>query len=114
MAGKKHPKRGEIYWVDLDPAIGGETKKNRPGLIVSNDIGNEVSFVVMVAPITSKIKNIYPFEVKTSLKGKPAKIMLNQCKALDKSRLGEKIGDIDHDTMRNVEEAIRIVFGLNG
>ena len=112
MNGKKHPKRGEIYWVDLDPAIGEETKKTRPGLIVSNNIGNEVSSIVMVAPITSKVDNVYPFEVKTVLNGKPAKIMLNQCKALDKSRLKDKIGNVDSDTMRNAEEAIRIVFGL--
>ena len=39
----------------------GETRKIRPGLVVSNDIGNEVSLVIMVAPITSKIKNVYPF-----------------------------------------------------
>jgi mRNA interferase MazF len=113
MRGKEYPKRGEIYWVDLDPAIGGETQKIRPGLIVSNDIGNEVSLVVMVAPITSKVKNVYSFEVETSLKGKPAKIMLNQCKALDKSRLKDKIGTIDTCTMRAAEEAIKIVFGLS-
>lgn len=112
MSGEKNPKRGEIYWVDLEPAIGGETKKKRPGLIVSNDIGNEVSLIVMVAPITSKIKRVHPFEVKTLVNGKPAKIMLNQCKALDKSRLKDKIGNVDSDTLRNVEEAIKIVFGI--
>jgi len=112
MNGENYPKRGEIYWVDLDPAIGGETQKIRPGLIVSNDIGNEVSKVVMVAPITSKIKQVYPFEVKITLNKKPAKIMLNQCRALDKSRLQGKIGNIDAITMRSAGEAIKIVFGL--
>jgi len=112
MIGKGHPKRGEIYWVDLEPAIGGETKKIRPGLIVSNDVGNEVSLVIMVAPITSKVKQVYPFEVKITLNGKPAKIMLNQCKALDKSRLKEKIGFVDIDEMKQAEEAIKVVFGL--
>lgn len=113
MSGKWYPKRGEIYWVNLDPAIGGETQKTRPGLIVSNDIGNEASQIVMVAPITSKVKNVYPFEVKATLNGKPAKIMLNQCKALDKSRLKDKIGNVDDAIMRHAEEAIKIVFGLN-
>ncbi len=113
MSGKKHPKRGEIYWVDLEPAIGGETRKIRPGLIVSNDIGNEVSLVVMVAPITSKVNDVYQFEVKTIVNGKPAKIMLNQCKALDKSRLKDKVGNVNAATMREAEEAIKIVFGLN-
>jgi len=113
MSGDKFPKRGEIYWVVLDPAIGGETKKTRPGLIVSNNIGNEVSKVIMIAPITSKVKNIYPFEVKTTLNKKSAKIMLNQCKALDKSRLKEKIGEVDTITMKAVEDAIKIVFGID-
>lgn len=66
----------------------------------------------MIAPITSKIKQVYPFEVKITLEGKPAKIMLNQCKALDKSRLKEKITTVDLETMKHVEEAIKIVFEL--
>ncbi len=113
MSGKKFPKRGDIYWVELDPTKGKETQKTRPGLIVSNDIGNEVSNVVMIAPITSKTDNVYPFEVKISLKDKPAKIMLNQCRAIDKSRLKGKIDSIDSATMKNVVEAIKIVFAIN-
>ena len=112
MNGKKFPKRGEIYWVELDPARGGETQKTRPGLIVSNDVGNELSNVVMVAPITSKVRNIYPFEVKCILNGKPAKIMLNQCRALDKSRVLDKIDEVDHITLHAVIEAIKIVFAI--
>ena len=113
MTGKFSPKRGDVYWVDLDPAVGGETQKTRPGVIVSNDIGNEVSNVVMVAPITSKVKRVHPFEVQIILNGKPAKIMLNQCRALDKSRLQGKISSIDSIGMRSAEEAIKIVFGLS-
>lgn len=113
-SGKKFPKRGEIYWTNLDPTIGGETKKRRPGLIVSNDLGNESSSVVMVAPISSKIKDkIYPFEVQFILNGMPSKIMLNQCRALDKSRLEQRMDIIDQLTMDAVEDAIRVVFGLN-
>lgn len=113
MNSKKYPRRGEIYWVDLDPAMGGEVQKTRPGLVVSNDIGNEVSLIVTIAPITSQVKHVYPFEVATTLKNRPAKIMLNQCKALDKSRLKEKIGEIDAAAMRAVEEAIKIVFAIH-
>ncbi|MEI8365095.1 MAG: type II toxin-antitoxin system PemK/MazF family toxin [Parachlamydiaceae bacterium] len=113
MSGKQFPERGEIYWTNLEPTLGGETKKIRPGLIVSNNIGNEVSSVVMVAPITSKVKQVYPFEVQITLRGKPAKIMLNQCRAVDKSRLSDTIGEIDAEAMRAVEESIRVVFALN-
>jgi mRNA interferase MazF len=110
---KDFPKRGEIYWVNLDPTIGSETKKTRPALIVSNDIGNENSHVVIVAPITSKVKNVYPFEVEVTVNKKPGKIMLNQCRAIDKSRLSGKIDIIDHEKMKAVEDALKIVFSLN-
>ncbi|NGX60084.1 MAG: Endoribonuclease EndoA [Chlamydiae bacterium] len=115
MSGRKNdfPKRGDIYWVNLDPTIGGETKKTRPALIISNDIGNETSKIVIVAPITSKVKNVYPFEVKTFVNGKAAKVMLNQCRAVDKSRLITKIGSIEQKNMKSAEDAIKIVFGLN-
>ncbi len=113
MVRGKCPGRGEIYWVNLDPAVGSETKKTRPALILSNDIGNELSEIVIVAPITSKIKNVYLFEVKIVLKGRPGKIMLNQCRAVDKLRLKEKIGEIPPEVMKEVDEAIKIVFAIN-
>ena len=115
MSGKNKdfPKRGGIYWVNFDPTVGSETKKTRPALIVSNDIGNENSPIVIVAPITSKIKNIYPFEVEVTVSGKPGKILLNQCRAIDKSRLTQKIDSIDLETMKAVEDALKIVFSLN-
>ena len=112
MSGKNTPKRGDIYWTELEPTRGGETKKTRPALIVSNDIGNELSSVVMIAPITSKIARVYPFEVKTVVDGKDAKIMLNQCRAVDKSRLGQKMGTIDTHTLQEVVTAIKVVFGI--
>ena len=112
MNGKKFPRRGEIYWADLDPTIGTEIQKTRPALIVSNDDANEFSNLVMIAPITSKIKRVFPFEVKIPLKGKNSKILLNQCRAIDKFRLSGKIGEVDIRTMEAVENAIRIVFGL--
>ncbi|MGZ3634054.1 MAG: type II toxin-antitoxin system PemK/MazF family toxin [Parachlamydiaceae bacterium] len=112
MSGKLYPKRGEIYWVDLDPTIEGETQKLRPGLIVSNDIGNEVSQVIIIAPITSKVKNIYSFEVKIFLKGKPAKVMLNQCRAVDKSRLKAKI-DLYRSKLKNWIYGFEKTSGFN-
>jgi mRNA interferase MazF len=115
MSGKKNdfPKRGEIYWVNFDPTVGGETRKTRPALVVSNDIGNEMSSLVIVAPITSKVKNIYPYEVKVSIDEKLGKIMLNQCRAVSKSRLSRKIDVADQETMRSVEDALKIVFALS-
>ena len=113
MTGRSFPKRGEVYWVDLEPSVGGETKKIRPCLIVSNDIGNEVSNVVTIAPITSKVYRIYPFEVEVNVDDKKAKVMLNQCRAIDKSRIGKKITSFDQPTMKAVEESIKLVFSIS-
>jgi len=116
MASKKNsprfPKRGEVYWVDLEPVRGGETQKKRPGLVVSNNIGNEFSNIVMVAPITSNVNRVYPTEAETTIAGKPAKIMVHQCRALDKSRLLNKIDTVDQKTMTLVASAIEVVFAL--
>jgi len=110
--GKNYPKKGEIYWVALDPTIGSETQKKRPGLIVSSNKFNEYSKVVTIGPITSQVKKIHPFEVSVNVNGKAGKVMLNQCRAIDKARLGEKIDDIDPMVMPFVLDAIRLVFDL--
>ncbi len=105
--GKGFPKRGEVYWVSLDPTLGDETRKKRPALIISNDLGNEYTNIVIVAPITSNASRIYQVETKVIVDGKIAKIMLQQCRAVDKSRLGEKIEEVADEIMEDVEKALK-------
>ena len=112
-SGKKFYRRGEVYWVNLDPTVGSETRKKRPCLIVSNDIMNEMTDMVVVAPITSQVKRVYVSEVKTTVAKKTGKVMLHQCRAVDKSRLKEKLDHLDFDVMHLVDEAIKEVFGLS-
>lgn len=100
------PKRGDIYWIKLDPTIG------RPCLILSNNSQNKKGLRVIAAPITSKIKNIYPFESKLILKGRECKVLLDQIRALDKKRVGQKITSIDQEAMFDVEEALKIALAL--
>lgn len=112
--GLNFPKRGEVYWVNLDPTVGSEIRKKRPALIVSNDEGNEFSSVVIIAPITSqKARKKYPFEVQTKIKQKEARILLNQCRAIDKKRIGNKLDKVSDTIMRDVEAAIRVVFSIH-
>jgi mRNA interferase MazF len=107
-------KRGDVYWVALDPTIGSEINKTRPGLIVSNDVASQCARVLLIAPITSKkVDIIHPFEVAISLNGKQGKVLLNQCRAIDKRRLVRKIASTDAATMKLVDEAIKIAFGLS-
>ena len=108
----KFPLRGDVYWVSLDPTIGTEIKKTRPALIVSNDIGNENSNRVIVAPITSKIGKIYPFQVQIILKDKEGKVLLDQIRTVDKTRLGRKEGSVNVDTMGEIDQALKFVLSL--
>lgn len=109
----KQPKRGDVYWVNLDPTIGSEINKRRPCLIISNDVGNEVSRRVIVAPITSSVKEIYPFEVKVEIQERKGKALLDQVRAIDKQRLCGKIATLDLDTMKNVDKALKVSLGLS-
>ncbi|MFC1567018.1 type II toxin-antitoxin system PemK/MazF family toxin [bacterium] len=109
---KIFPHRGDVYWVKLDPVIGTETKKTRPGLILSNNIGNEVSSRVIIAPITSKIKNVYPFETSITINKKSNKVMLDQIRVIDKQRLDNFIDAISDKEMVDVEKSLRLVLDL--
>lgn len=110
--GSEFPKRGDIYWVDLDPTVGSEIKKTRPGLIISNDDNNELSDRVIIAPITSTVRKIYPFEVQIELEEKPRKILLDQLRCVDKLRLRKKISSLNFMIMQQVDEAIKISLAL--
>lgn len=86
--------RGEVYWVSLDPALGTEIRKTRPALVVSPDDMNAALPRVIVAPITSKGQ---PLGCRPELvfDGKPARVLLDQIRCVDKARLARKLGAID-------------------
>ncbi len=86
-------KRGEVYWVNLDPTIGTEIRKTRPALIISPDDINAVLPRVIVAPLTSKGQPL-GCRPEVEFKGKPSRILLDQICTVDKQRLGAKMGDI--------------------
>ena len=111
MAGK-HPKRGDIYWVFFDPSKGTEVQKTRPAVVISNDMFNKNLNRVIVAPITSNVKNIFDFDCEVVVQGKNGKIMLDQLRTVDKTRLGNKIDSLDSKTLENLETALKITFNL--
>lgn len=113
MKRRLHPQRGDIYWVRLDPVIGTEIAKTRPAVIISNDVGNEVSDRVIVAPVTSKRRVIFPFEVALDLDGKEGKILLDQIRSIDKVRLAKKIGSCDQEIIDQIDEALKLVLSLS-
>lgn len=111
MTGKS-PKRGDIYWVSFDPSQGTEVQKTRSAVVISNDMFNENLNRVIVAPITSNIQNIFDFDCAVTVQGKKGKIMLDQLRTIDKSRLVSKIETIDSQTLEHLEETLKITFNL--
>lgn len=86
--------RGEVYWVNLDPTIGTEIKKTRPALVVSPDDMNLALPRVLIAPLTSKGQSL-GCRPELTFEGKPARILLDQLRCVDKRRLGTRMGAID-------------------
>lgn len=86
-------RRGDVYWVNLDPTVGSEIRKTRPALVISPDDMNAALPRVIVAPLTSKA---HPLGCRPQLVfgGKQATILLDQLRTVDKARLGERIGRI--------------------
>lgn len=87
-------KRGEVYWVNLDPTVGTEIKKTRPALIVSPDDLNDALPRVIIAPLTSKSQAL-GCRPQVKFDGRNARILLDQIRAVDKRRLLGKMGIID-------------------
>ncbi len=86
-------RRGEVYWVNLDPTIGTEIKKTRPALVISPDDLNAALPRVIIAPLTSQGQPL-GCRPEVSFAGKPARILLDQLRSVDKRRLAEKMGEI--------------------
>ena len=86
-------KRCEVYWVNLDPTQGSEIRKTRPGLVVSPDDMNQVLPRVIIAPLTSAGQPL-GCRPEVRFKGKRARILLDQVRAVDRKRLGKRVGVI--------------------
>jgi mRNA interferase MazF len=109
-------RRGEIWTVDLEPVVGSEQRKARPALIIQNDIGNLYSPVLIVAALTSGEDARYDVQVAVKapeggLHGNSL-VLLNQIRMIDKRRVGRYWGQLSPQTMRRVDEAIKISLGL--
>ncbi|MDQ2085611.1 type II toxin-antitoxin system PemK/MazF family toxin [Herbivorax sp. ANBcel31] len=110
-------RRGDIFYADLSPVVGSEQGGVRPVLIVQNDIGNKYSPTVIASAITSQInKAKLPTHIELNAKDygipRDSVILLEQIRTIDKKRLREKIGHLDDELMKQVNEAIVISFGL--
>jgi len=101
--------RFDIYYVNLDPTIGSEIKKTRPCVIISPNEMNHNIRTVIIAPLTSKLRN-YPTRVSCRVEGKQGQIVIDQIRTVDKLRLVKKIGTLNKLTQTKVLNVLKEMF----
>lgn len=99
----------EVYWVELDPAQGGEMAKTRPCVVVSPAGLNNHLKTVVVAPVTSTVRNV-SFRVRCFLAGRNGEIAADQLRAIDKSRIKRKMGELSNIEIEELKEVFRQMF----
>ena len=105
-------RRGEVWWVNLEPSIAGEIRKKRPAVIISNDAANRHLNRVQVVPMTSRIDRVYPSEAVVRLNRRRSKAMADQLTTVSKQRLMDRTGRLSGSDMSKVEQAVLVQLGL--
>jgi len=105
-------KRGDVWWVSFDPSLGGEIRKKRPAIVISNNASNAVLNRVVVIPLTTKTGKVYPSEALVKLESTEAKAMADQIMTASKERLGSRIGALVPEDVKAVESAILLHLGI--
>lgn len=99
--------RNEVWWVNFDPAVGGEIQKRRPAVIISNNAANTHLNRVQVIPLSTQVDRLYPSEVLVTLNGKPQKVMIDQLTTVSKRRVLDRIGRLSMDDMGRIAHIIQ-------
>lgn len=107
----KAVKRNEIYFADLNPAIGSEIRKIRPVVIVSRDEMNKYLETVVVCPLTSKLHPAWRSRIQTPCEGQQAEIAVDQIRTISKKRLKKKIDTLSAEIARKLRHLITEMYG---
>ncbi len=105
--------RGEVWWVNFEPAIGGEIQKQRPAVIVSNDAANQHLNRVQVVPLTAKVGRVYPSEAVVVFAGKRGKALADQLTTVSKQRLINTAGRVSAEELLQIEQAICLQLDIS-
>ncbi len=106
------PRRGEIWWVNLDPTRGSEIKKTRPCVVLGTNVLNERRHTVVVIPLSTAPQAAAPLLVPVTCASKPAVAVVDQIRAVAKQRLRSRIGEISPGELQELEDALRVILEL--
>jgi mRNA interferase MazF len=107
-----NPRRGEMWWVALDPTLGSEAAKTRPCVVLSRDAVNQHRRTVVVVPLSSASSAHPPISVSVSCGGKPAVAVVDQIRAIAKQRLRSRIGLLSESEMEAIGQALRQILNF--
>jgi len=106
------PRRGEVWWVRLDPSLGSELRKTRPCLVIGTNVVNDRRRTVVVIPLSSSPQASPPLLIPVVCDGRKAVAVLDQIRAVAKERLEGVIGMISSEEMAAVENGLRQILEL--
>jgi len=105
-------KRGDVVWVNLDPTVGAEIRKQRPCVIVSRSVLNDKRLTVVVVPLSSSSTPRPPLVVAVPSAGANSNARIDQIRAIDKSRISATAGKLNRAELEAVEQGLRAVLEL--
>lgn len=107
-----NPRRGEVWWVNLDPTLGSEIKKTRPCVVLGTNVLNEHRHTVVVVPLSTAPQAAPPLLVPVLCAGRPAVAVTDQIRAVAKQRLRSRIGELSAFELQELEDSLRVILEL--